>query len=248
MEYREYMTDRCDNLAAILDIRFLLFVLQYLAGNWSPDWSTLLHSPLGLTREKVWKLLQKRPEFSDYKLDPKRLSQHDAIVVQKMTEMFMYEEEVNNTLTTVHSVHLDQKSNITLIPHSKPKKHSKDTAKVKETNSKSQNVSQNVKEQSVSKLEAQHSSLPSHTDGVDDSNFKSPNKFELAAIDDHKVEKEKDTEQDSSKNLASKSLLESNMKNASSVSNPDTSVSISKKSDKEHSSKTTRVKDKSVKE
>ena len=220
--------------------------MQYLAGSWSPDWSTLLHSPLGLTREKVWKQLLKRPEFSDYKADPKQLSHHDAIVVQKMTEMFTQEEEIRNTLTSVSSC---QKANSASIPYSKPKTRSKDAAKGKEIHGKPQNVNENFREYLVQKLDENYFPTPVHTDNnsVEDSQSKSQRKSEIGEGEEQKSEKGSDREKDqrvsdSSKNGAFKSASEAHSENMSTVPKVEIPAFVSKKSTKENSSKTNKAK------
>ncbi|XP_054259529.1 uncharacterized protein LOC128984248 [Macrosteles quadrilineatus] len=57
---------------------------QVLAGTWSPDWNTLLHTPLGLSPASAWDQLSLRSEF----WDSCSLSEHDKAVVSKLQGIF----------------------------------------------------------------------------------------------------------------------------------------------------------------
>ncbi|XP_052121022.1 uncharacterized protein LOC113216088 isoform X2 [Frankliniella occidentalis] len=236
---------------------------QFLAGTWSPDWSTLLQAPLGLTREKVWKQLQKRSEFSDYKSDPKQLSQHDAIVVEKMTEMFMH-EELNSISTTVMnqnspSKDVIQKSKrlsaqqvimentlVSDVPQAEP--GSKTKPKIhEEKESHQSNKSKGEPNQADNPLETDAerniSSLPTPTDNQRGKGEKSK-KDKVSSGDEVKKNSALNEE---TPRVSSETSLK-NCSQTSSVSKVETSTTGLKKSSKEHSSKPPKTKDKGLKE
>nr|CAD7267851.1 unnamed protein product [Timema shepardi] len=58
---------------------------QLLAGAWEPDWTSLLHTPLGLSQDRLWTQLSRRFEFQEAQ---ELLSEHDATVVASLTSLF----------------------------------------------------------------------------------------------------------------------------------------------------------------
>ncbi|KAK3932514.1 Frataxin-like protein, mitochondrial [Frankliniella fusca] len=224
---------------------------QYLAGTWSPDWSTLLQSPLGLTREKVWKQLQKRSEFSDYKSDPKQLSQHDAIVVEKMTEMFMH-DEVNSVSHTV-------------VNHNSP---AKDVQKRK-TSATQQVIVESTAATAVLEAEPHSEKHPENKPQTEKSKHKTNHpetpveKKNSQPLLDGQTEKRHETKRDklhkddemkrnsASTEVTPRASSETSLKNNSqtaSASKAEAQQTGQKKTGKEQTSKTSRTKEKSAKE
>nr|CAD7424866.1 unnamed protein product [Timema monikensis] len=58
---------------------------ELLAGAWEPDWTSLLHTPLGLSQDRLWTQLSRRFEFQGAQ---ELLSEHDATVVASLTSLF----------------------------------------------------------------------------------------------------------------------------------------------------------------
>lgn len=203
----------------------------------------MLQSPLGLTREKVWKQLQKRSEFSDYKTDPTLLSQHDAIVVEKMTEMFMHEEVVSSAppQTTEDSVHRPNKS-MDLQPNSDQKQT---TSKTKVENNESNKSNVEEKDPPVAKPgdKSTHPKTNKEKQNLSLDIDKVSEDTEINKAEKLKTKQENDLK-DTPNTATSHASSDTSLKKASVSSAEDPA---SKKSSKEHPSKS-KGKDRSQKE
>lgn len=59
--------------------------MQFLTGEWQPDWLMLLQSPMGLSHERVWAQMALRWEFRD--VSSSSLVARDVQIINNLTSV-----------------------------------------------------------------------------------------------------------------------------------------------------------------